>query len=158
MPIAVAGIHQRGSSRRRLTSAWPAPMTSPATAPPSSAASGLSTRPATAVPAKPARGKARNPAVQSNQVRRKDVRTAAGGGHGAQLLGPAVAGCVGAGARRGRCRASAPVAAIGVRMGRSSRVDAEGGHPQSPAGAADQAGRGPTPGSRARRWPGCRPG
>ena len=67
MPIAVAGIHHRGSSRRRLANAWPAPITSPVTVPPSSAASGLSTRPATAVPAKPASGKARNPAVQSSQ-------------------------------------------------------------------------------------------
>jgi hypothetical protein len=41
MPIAVAGIHLRGSSRRELAKAWPAPMTSPATAPPSSAATGL---------------------------------------------------------------------------------------------------------------------
>ena len=70
MPTAVAGTHRRRSSRRRLATVWPAPMTSPVTAPPSSAASGLSTRPATAVPARPASGKARKPAVQIDQVRR----------------------------------------------------------------------------------------
>ena len=32
MPIAVAGIHHRGSSRRRLTNACPAPIASPVTA------------------------------------------------------------------------------------------------------------------------------
>src|SRR3954468_14952289 len=86
-------------------------MTSPATAPPVSADSGLSTRPTTAVPARPARGKARNPAVQINQVRRNDGVDAAGPVVGrvmgrvvgrvmvGQLLGPAGAGCVGAGVR-----------------------------------------------------------
>src|SRR4051794_41294407 len=96
--MVVAGIQRRGSSRRRLSRAWPAPMTSPATAPPVSADSGLSTRPTTAVPARPARGKARNPAVQINQVRRNDGVDAAGPdmvpvmavrGMGGQLLGPA---------------------------------------------------------------------
>ena len=114
MPIAVAGIHRRGSSRRRLTNAWPAPMTSPVTAPPSSAASGLSTRPATAVPARPARGKARNPAVQINQVRRNDGRNAA---ERVMVLSSSAGG-----GRRGPvCRAAADVAArrwpwtVGVR-------------------------------------------
>src|SRR5689334_12083489 len=82
-------------------------MTSPATAPPVSAASGLSTRPTIAVPARPARGKARNPAVQINQVRRNHGVDAAGPVAGrvvgrvmvGQLLGPAGAGCVGAGVR-----------------------------------------------------------
>ena len=71
MPTPVAGIHRRGSRRRRLASACPAPRTSPATAPPSNAAMGLSTWPAAAVPAKPAMGKARKPAVHSSQVRMK---------------------------------------------------------------------------------------
>src|SRR3954469_14930840 len=111
-----AGIQRRGSRRWRLSRAWPAPMTSPATAPPVSADRGLSTRPAIAVPARPARGKARNPAVQINQVRRNDgvdaegpvmvpvmaVRDMVG-----QLLAPAGAGRVGAGVRgSGRSRLS----------------------------------------------------
>src|SRR3954471_10420338 len=102
-----AGIQRRGSRRRRLSRAWPAPMTSPATAPPVSADRGLSTRPAIAVPARPARGKARNPAVQINQVRRNDGVDAEGPVVGPvagrvmvdQLLGSAGAGCVGAGVR-----------------------------------------------------------
>src|SRR3954465_8726297 len=106
--MVVAGIQRRGSRRRRLSRAWPAPMTSPATAPPVSADSGLSTRPTTAVPARPARGKARNPAVQINQVRRNDGVDAAGPDMVpvmavrvmvGQLLGPAGTGCVGAGVR-----------------------------------------------------------
>ena len=71
MPTPVAGIHRRGSRRRRLTSVCPAPRTSPETAPPINAAVGLSTRPAAAVPATPAMGKARKPTVHSNQVRVK---------------------------------------------------------------------------------------
>src|SRR3954465_2952253 len=106
-----AGIQRRGSRRRRLSRAWPAPMTSPATAPPVSADRGLSTRPAIAVPARPARGKARNPAVLINQVGANDGVDAAGPVVGrvmgrvvgrvmvGQLLGPAEAGCVGAGVR-----------------------------------------------------------
>ncbi len=78
MPIVVAGIHQRRSRRRELTSTWPAPTTSPAAAPPSSAARGVSTRPTSAVPASPATGKARKPAVQSSQVRRNDDRDVLG--------------------------------------------------------------------------------
>src|SRR4051794_41972297 len=111
--MVVAGIQRRGSRRRRLSRAWPVPMTSPATAPPVSADSGLSTRPTTAVPARPARGKARNPAVHINQVRRNDRVDAAGPVVGpvmgrvvvrvmvGQLLGPGGGGWGGGGGARG---------------------------------------------------------
>src|SRR3954471_24975639 len=111
IPMVLAGIQRRGSRRRRLSRAWPAPLVSTGKAPPVSADRGLSTRPTTAVPARPARGKARNAAVQINQVRRNDGVDAAGPVMGrvmvGQLLGPAGAGCVGAGVRgSGRSRLS----------------------------------------------------
>src|SRR3954453_10467866 len=127
IPMVVAGIQRRGSRRRRLSRAWPVAMTSPATAPPVSADSGLSTRPTTAVPARPARGKARNPAVQINQARRNDGVDAAGPVMWrvmvGQLLGPAGAGCVGAGVRGiGSLRLSeADRLALGLRRRRMVR-------------------------------------
>src|SRR3954447_4624793 len=163
--MVVAGIQRRGSSRRRLSRAWPAPMISPATAPPISADSGLSTRPTIAVPARPARGKARNPAVQINQVRRNDVVDAAGpvvrrvmgrimvG----QLLGPVGAGRVGAGVRgSGRSRLSeADRLPLGLRRRRTvtPRAATHSPHPVLPiTPARSQTGKPGTAVARTSPW------
>ena len=67
--MVVAGIQLSARSRRPEASHCPVPMTNPVTAPPSAAASGLSTGPAMAPPAMPASGKERNPRVQMAQLR-----------------------------------------------------------------------------------------
>ena len=117
MPMPVAGTHLRMSSRPRLASVCPAPMTRPVTAPPTRAATGRSTRPTTAVPARPASGKARNPAVQISQVRRRD-----------------------ASGRAARHGGAAPDAGSGRRTGGGDGRGA-GGRPSSSVASAERAGR-----------------
>ena len=74
MPTVVAGIQRRRAAGVPGGQPLPGPMTRPVTAPPSSAASGLSTRPATAAPAMPASGKARKPASRVSHLRTRVPR------------------------------------------------------------------------------------